>query len=60
MSEMVNMAPPWQGMSPEEVPRVVAAGERPVIAPALAVNAPIGWNELMQQCWDQDATKVFD
>ena len=49
MSEMVNMAPPWQGMTPEEISRAVAAGERPLIAPELAANAPTGWIELMQQ-----------
>ena len=54
MSEMVNMAPPWQGMTPKEISLVVAAGERPIIAPELAANAPTGWIELMQQCWDQD------
>ena len=56
MSEMVNMAPPWQGMTPEEISRAVAASERPLIAPELAASAPTGWIELMQQCWDQDAT----
>ena len=56
MSEMVNMAPPWQGMTPEEISRAVAAGERPSIAPELAAIAPTGWIELMQQCWDQDPT----
>ena len=56
MSEMVNMAPPWQGMTPEEISHAVAAGERPLIASELEANAPTGWIELMQQCWDQDAT----
>ena len=56
MSEMVNMAPPWQGMTPEEISRAVAASERPLIAPELAASAPTGWIELMQQCWEQDAT----
>ena len=56
MSEMVNMAPPWQGMTPEEISSAVAAGERPIIVPELAASAPTGWIELMQQCWDQDPT----
>ena len=56
MSEMVNMAPPWQGMTPEEISSAVATGERPLIAPELAASAPTGWIELMQQCWDQDPT----
>ena len=62
MSEMVNMAPPWQGMTPEEISSAVAAGERPVIAPELATSAPTGWIELMQKCWDQDPTNrpTFD
>ena len=54
MSEMVNMAPPWQGMTRDQVTHVVAAGERPSVAPELAASAPTGWIELMQQCWDQD------
>ena len=53
MSEMVNMTPPWQGVTPEEVSCTVAAGERPVIASALGASAPTGWIELMEQCWDQ-------
>ena len=56
MSEMVNMAPPWQGMTREEISSAVAASERPFIAPELAASAPTGWIELMQQCWDQDPT----
>ena len=60
MSEMIIMAPPWQGMTREEVSCAVAAGERPVIASALAANAPTGWIELMEQCWDQDPTKRPD
>ena len=56
MSEMVTMAPPWQGMTGEDVCHAVAAGERPLIAPELAASAPTGWSELMQQCWDQDPT----
>ena len=62
MSEMIIMAPPWQGMTREEVSCAVAAGERPVIASELAASAPTGWIELMQQCWDQDPTNrpTFD
>ena len=62
MSEMVNMAPPWQGMTTKEVSFAVAAGERPVIAPELAASAPTGWIELMEQCWDQHPTNrpTFD
>ena len=62
MSEMVNMAPPWQGMTTTEVSCAVAAGERPVIAPELAASAPTGWIELMEQCWDQHPTNrpTFD
>ena len=56
MSEMVNMAPPWQGMTREEVTSAVAAGERPLVAPELAASAPTGWIELMEQCWNQDPT----
>ena len=56
MCEMVNMAPPWQGMTRDEVTYAVAAGERPLIAPELEASAPTGWIELMQQCWDQDPT----
>ena len=62
MSEMIIMAPPWQGMTREEVSCAVAAGERPVITSELAASAPTGWIELMQQCWDQDPTNrpTFD
>ena len=60
MSEMVNMAPPWQGMTRDEVTHAVAAGERPIIAPELAASAPTGWIELMQQCWDQKSTNRPD
>ena len=62
MSEMIIMAPPWQGMTTKEVSRAVAAGERPVIASELAASAPTGWIELMQKCWDQDPTNrpTFD
>ena len=62
MSEMIIMAPPWQGMTREEVSCAVAAGERPVIASELAASAPTGWIELMQKCWDQDPTNrpTFD
>ena len=56
MSEMVKMAPPWQGMTTEDVSRAVAAGERPILAPELATSAPTGWIELMEQCWDQHPT----
>ena len=54
MSEMVNMAPPWAGMTSEEISRAVAAGQRPSIASELEASAPAGWIELMQQCWDQE------
>ena len=54
MSEMVNMAPPWQGMTPAEISQAVTAGERPSVTSELAANAPTGWIELMQQCWDED------
>ena len=56
MSEMVNMAPPWQGMTPGEISSAVAASERPLLTPELAASAPTGGIELMQQCWDQDPT----
>ena len=60
MSEMVNMAPPWQGMTRAEVSHAVAAGERPLIATELASSAPIGWFKLMEQCWDQKPTNRPD
>ena len=62
MSEMIIMAPPWQGMTREEVSCAVAAGGRPVIASELAASAPTGCIELMQKCWDQDPTNrpTFD
>ena len=60
MSEMVNMAPPWQGMTRAEVSHAVAAGERPLITPELASSAPIGWIKLMEQCWDQKPTNRPD
>ena len=56
MSEMVNMAPPWSGMKPEELSRTVVTGGRPLIAPEHVASVPNGWIELMQQCWDQDPT----
>ena len=54
MSEMITMAPPWQGVTREAVLSAVAAGSRPSIASELAASAPTGWTELMQQCWDQE------
>ena len=54
MSEMVNMAPPWQGMTREEISRAVATGRRPTIAFEHAANTPTAWIELMEQCWHQD------
>ena len=59
---MIIMAPPWQGITREDVSSAVAAGERPVIASELAASAPTGWIELMQKCWDQDPTNrpTFD
>ena len=62
MSEMIIMAPPWQGMTREEVSCAVAAGERPVIASELAASVPTGWIKHMQQCWDQNPTNrpTFD
>jgi len=54
MSEMINMAPPWPGMTREELTRAVAAGGRPTILAEHAASAPKGWSELMHQCWDQD------
>ena len=62
MSEMIIMAPPWQGMTREEVSCAVAAGERPVIASELAASAPTGWIQLMEQCWDQNPSNrpTFD
>ena len=55
MSEMVNMAPPWSGMKPQELSRTVVTGGRPLIVPEHAASVPNGWVELMEQCWDQDA-----
>ena len=43
-------------MTAQEIPRAVAASERPISAPELAASAPVGSIELMQQCWDQDPT----
>ena len=55
MYEMVNMAPPWSGMKPEELSRTVVTGGRPLIAPEHVASVPNGWIELMEQCWDQNA-----
>ena len=60
MYEMVKMAPPWQGMTTEDVSRAVAAGERPILAPELATSAPTGRIGLMEQCWDQYPTNRPD
>ena len=57
MSEMVNMAPPWQGLTQAEVCSVVASGLRPEISAGLAVDMPSGWSQLMNQCWNQEPTQ---
>ena len=56
MSEMINMEPPWPGMTRAEVSRHVADGGRPQIVPEHAADVPNGLIELMEQCWDQDPT----
>ena len=60
MSEMINMAPPWEGMTREEVTCAVAAGRRPSIMPGYCDSAPNGWKELMCKCWDQDPAERPD
>ena len=60
MSEMVNMSPPWPGMTRKEVTCAVAAGRRPSIIPEYGDSSPNGWGELMCKCWDQDPTKRPD
>ena len=54
MSEMINMAPPWPGMTREEIFCAVDAGTRPSIVSENATSMPSGWSEVMHQCWDQD------
>ena len=56
MSEMINMTPPWPGMTRAEVSRHVAGGGRPQIKPQHAADVPNGLTELMEQCWAQDPT----
>ena len=56
MSEMVNMAPPWPGLTREEIFCAVDTG-RPSVVSEHETSTPSGWSELMHQCCDQDPAK---
>eukprot|EP00658_Telonema_sp_P-2_P003270 TRINITY_DN11204_c0_g1_i1.p2 TRINITY_DN11204_c0_g1~~TRINITY_DN11204_c0_g1_i1.p2 ORF type:complete len:148 (-),score=32.93 TRINITY_DN11204_c0_g1_i1:74-517(-) len=52
--EMVAHKPPWQDISLSQVYAEVARGNRPVLDPTMAQQAPAGWCDMMELCWSDN------
>ena len=68
MFEMLNHQPPWDtqnheshgsvtGITPTDIYRRVSQNLRPYTPPDVQNEAPNGWFDLMNQCWDDDAKR---
>lgn len=53
MWELLTHQVPWDGIAMADTFVAVAMGKRPEIPRNLEAQAPVGWCDMMRQCWDQ-------